>query len=248
MAYAQQTRIGLVTDIHYDGSAQAMNRLYEAVVALNAGGADAMVVMGDLINSTSETNARRLLREVAALCEAFVGQVWYMPGNHDLDHLTKEQFYNMLGRTGDPFRFHFELGGYGFIGLDCNYTPEGDAYGSGNFNWEEAFLPDEEIDWLRGRLAKSLLPVVIMTHQRIDKKSRFAVRNHAAVREILSLSGKVTAVFQGHNHEDDLTTIEGTSFYTLSAHVDGAGPAMVLVDEKGVRLVRDFRLKETSVA
>jgi len=245
MAYVQQTRIGLLTDIHYDGSAQAMNRLYEAVVTLNAGHVDALVVMGDLVNGSSESNARRLLREVSALCDAFNGQVWFIPGNHDLDHLTKAQFYNILGRSGDPSHFHFELGGYGFIGIDGNFSPDGTAYGNGNFNWEESAVSEEELDWLRGRLAASLLPVVIISHQRIDKETKFAVRNHAAVRETLGLADKVQAVFQGHNHEDDLQQIDGTVYYTLSAHVDGAGPAVIQLDEKELRLIRDFRPLET---
>ena len=249
MAHDRKTRIGLVTDIHYDGNAQAMNRLYEAVVSLNAGGVDAMVVMGDMVNGSSESNARRLLREVAALCDAFHGQVWYMPGNHDLDYLTKEQFYNHLGRAGDPAHFHFELGGYGFIGIDCNHSPDGTPYKPGNFDWEQAALPEKEMEWLRARLAASLLPVVVVSHQRIDKETRFAIRNHAEVRELLDLSGKVRAVFQGHNHQDDLVMHRGTAFYTLGAHADGAGPAVLQLDARGgVRLLRDFRPMEDPVA
>lgn len=246
MANLQPTRIGLVTDIHYDGKAQAMNRLYEAVVSLNLGGVEAMVVMGDLVNGNSETHSRRLLREVAAICEAFNGRIYYMPGNHDLDHITKEQFYNCLGRTGDPAHFHMEVGGYGIIGIDCNFTPEGKPYAQGNFDWEESYVPARELDWLRGRLASSLLPVVIISHQRIDKETRFAARNHAEVRETFSLSGKVQCVIQGHNHEEDLLTLAGVAFYTLGAHVDGAGPAVLVLDAKGVRLVRDCRARETS--
>lgn len=36
MDFAKHTQIGLLTDIHYDGSADAMNRLYAAVLKLNA--------------------------------------------------------------------------------------------------------------------------------------------------------------------------------------------------------------------
>lgn len=111
MSYSHQLKIGLLTDIHYDGSAKAMNRLYESMKVLNAGGVDAMVVMGDLVDSSSELNAKRLLREVCALCDGFKGATHYMHGNHDLDHLSKAQFYNCLGRAGDPSRFHFGLGG-----------------------------------------------------------------------------------------------------------------------------------------
>ncbi len=233
-------KIGLVNDIHYDGGAPAMNRLYEAVASLNQGGAAALVVMGDLVDASGESSARRLLREVAALCEGFRGPVYYMPGNHDLDHLSKEQFAAALGSPGGSPRFRFELGGYRIVCLDGNFSPDGTAYGRGNFRWQEAFVPDSELDWLRAQLASSLLPVVVLSHQRIDVPGTHAVRNVPAVLEILSLSGKVRAVFQGHQHGEDLRRIEGTAFYTLAAHKDGAGPAAAILDPRGVRLARTF--------
>ncbi|MEE9368379.1 MAG: metallophosphoesterase [Pontiella sp.] len=239
-------KIGLLTDIHYDGSAKAMNRLYEAATSLNAGDVDAVVVMGDLVNSTSEMNAKRLLREVSALCDAFKGAVHYMPGNHDLDYISKEQFYNAIGRAGNPSRFHFELGGYNFVCIDGNFSVNGKAYDQGNFQWEESFVPEEELDWMRGCLAASLLPVVVISHQRIDHDSKFAVKNHADVREMISLSGKVKAVFQGHNHKDDLRKVEGIPYYTLSAHTDDAGPAVIHFEAGTVRLLRAFQPMETA--
>ena len=244
MAIAHKIRIGLLTDLHYDGSASAMNRLYEAVALLNQSGAGELLVMGDLVNGNSDLNARRLLREVAALCESFKGPIHYMPGNHDLDHISKAEFYSAIGQTGSSSRFHFEFGGYTLICIDGNYSPDGSEYDRGNFEWQKSFVPDEELDWLRARLAASLLPVVLFSHQRIDCAGAYSVTNDAAVREVISLSGKVKAVFQGHRHEDDLKQIEGTSYYTLGAHVDEAGPAVVILDGKGVRLVRDFRPME----
>lgn len=241
MPNVQKTKIGLLTDIHYDGSAPAMNRLYEAMSALNHGGVEALVVMGDLVNSISETNALRLLREVAALCEVFKGPIHYMHGNHDLDHISKAEFYSAVGQAGKPSRFHLELCGYTVICIDGNYSPDGSAYDHGNFQWKKSFIPEEELDWLRSRLAASLLPVVVISHQRIDCASDHSVENDAEVQEVISLSGKVKAVFQGHRHEDDLKQIDGTSYYTLGAHVDEAGPAVVSLDGKGVRLARDFR-------
>ena len=244
MPQKEDTKIGLVTDIHYDGGARAMNRLYEAIGALNAGGVDAMVVMGDLVNGANELHAKRLLREVSALCNAFKGATYFMHGNHDLDYLSKAQFYSALGRAGDASRFHFEQGGYDFICIDGNFSPDETAYDHGNFIWQKAFLPEEQLDWLRGRLAASLLPVIIISHQRIDHETKFAVQNHQEVREMISLSGKVKAVFQGHNHEDDLRLIEGVSYYTLSAHTDDAGPAAIILEPAGYRLARDFNPME----
>ncbi len=246
MPHTEQTKIGLLTDIHYDGGAKAMNRLYEAVTALNAGGVGVLVVMGDLVHGKNELHANRLLREVSALCDAFKGDVYFMHGNHDLDYLSKAQFYSALGRAGEASRFHFEKGGYGFVCIDGNFSPDGTVYDHGNFKWQEAFIPDEQLDWLRGRLAASLLPVIVISHQRIDHTCTHAVSNNKAVREMISLSGKVKAVFQGHNHEDDLRQVEDVSYYTLSAHTDDAGPAVIVLEPSGIRLLRDFEPMETA--
>ncbi len=221
-----------------------MNRLYEAVSMIRHSGADALLVMGDLVNGTSEFSTKRLLREVAALCEVFPGPTRYMHGNHDLDHISKAEFYNTLGQVGYASRFHFELGGYTFICIDGNFSPDGTAYNCGNFEWEKSYVPEEEVDWLRARLAASLQPVILISHQRLDGSGIHSVVNAADVREVISLSGKVRAVFQGHKHEDDLKQIEDTSYYTLGAHVNGAGPAIVTLDAKAVRLIRDYRPAE----
>ena len=246
MQIQQQAKVGLLTDIHYDGSATAMNRLYETMAVLNAGGVGSLVVMGDLINSTSEMHAVRMLREVSALCDVFHGDLHYMHGNHDLDHLSKPQFYNALGHGGDPSRFHFELGGYSFICIDGNFSPDGTEYNQGNFQWQESFVPEEQLEWLRSQLAAALLPVAVVSHQRIDQSCMHAVRNDADVRKMISISGKVAAAFQGHQHADDLRKEDGTSYYTLSAHTDGAGPAVLQLDASGIRLIRDYQPMETA--
>ena len=141
MPKARKTRIGLLTDLHYDGTAPAMNRLYEAVSLLNQSGAGELLVMGGLVNGKSDLNARRLLREVAALCESFKGPIHYMHGNHDLDHISKAEFYSAIGQTGNPSRFHFEFGGYTLICIDGNYSPDGSEYDHGNFQWQKSFIP-----------------------------------------------------------------------------------------------------------
>jgi len=245
MQTAQQLKVGLLSDLHYDGGVQALNRLYESVAALNRGGVELLVVLGDLVDSSNEMNAKRLLREVSALCDSFNGIIHFMPGNHDLDHLSKAQFYNALGCAGDAPTGRFQQDGVAFICIDGNFSPDGTEYDGGNFDWKEACVPDEQLAWLGSQLAAAEAPVVLFSHQRIDIPSDFSIQNHAAVRDVIRLSGKVKAVFQGHQHGDDLRQIDGTAYYTLSAHKDDAGPAVVNVDSRGIRLARDFSPMET---
>lgn len=240
MQTGQQLKVGMLNDLHYDGGVQAMNHLYEAVAKLNQGDGEFLVVLGDLIESSSEMNAQRLLREVSALCDSFNGPVHFMPGNHDLGHLSKAQFYSALGRAGDLPTFRFQQNGIDFIAIDGNFSPDGTEYDSGNFEWEKSHVPDEQLAWLREQLDASPSPVVLFSHQRIDIPGDFSVQNHAAVRDMIRQSGKVKAVFQGHQHADDMRQIDGTAYYTLGAHKEGAGPAVAIVDAKAIRLARDF--------
>jgi len=241
-----QLSIGLLNDIHYDGLAPAMNRLYEAVTALDRGGVDTLVVMGDLVNGTSEASSRRLLREVAALCEAFDGSIYYMPGNHDLDHLSKAEFFSALGCGGQETHFLFTRGACEFICLDANFSPDGAEYNRGGFDWREAVVPADQLDWLRDCLDAATVPVVVLSHQRLDPSKLHSVQNHTAVRSVLEASGKVKAVFQGHQHDEDLQQINGISYYTLAAHKDEAGPAVLNLDGRSLRLLRDFKGMEVA--
>jgi hypothetical protein len=199
------------------------------------------------VDGNSESNTLRLLREVSALCDSFRGTVRYMPGNHDLDHISKTQFYNALGAGGDLSTGRFRLNGLECICIDGNFSPDGTEYDAGNFDWKESCIPEEQLEWLRKELDAAEAPVILFVHQRLDIPGHYSVHNHAAVRETLRLPGKVQAVFQGHQHADDLRRIDGITYYTLGAHLDGAGPALLQADAKGLRLTRDFRPAEPAM-
>jgi len=244
MQNVPQLKIGLLNDLHYDGGVDALNRLYESVAALNRSGAKLLVVMGDLVDADNELTAARLLREVSALCNSFGGTVRYMPGNHDLDHLSKAQFHDALGSERKSSTLSFMHDGINVLALDGNFSPNGTEYDCGNFNWQDSFVPPGQLDWLGEQLVAATGPMVMLSHQRVDIAGMHSVRNYEAVLEVIRKSGKVLAVFQGHQHADDLRKIDGTTYYTLSAHKDGAGPAVMHVGAKSVRLMRDFQALE----
>ena len=246
MKKGQPLRIGIINDLHYDGRCEALNHLFGAVALLNRGLTDRLIVMGDLVNADSEMNALRLLHEVAALCNSFRGSVCYMPGNHDLDHLSKSLFFQALGCSNHESVFHQEEDEISLIGIDGNFSPDGSEYNHGNFSWKEALIPDKQLAWLEERLAATQKSVVLFSHQRIDVSSHYSVCNHDAVRDVIRRSGKVKAVFQAHQHADDLQQIDGTTYYTLGAHLDDAGPAMVYAGDQSIRIDRDFQPLELS--
>jgi hypothetical protein len=58
----------------------------------------------------------------------------------------------------------------------------------------------------------------------LDSKGSHYVNNAADVRGIFEDSGKVAAVFQGHNHKGGYNLINGIHYYTLKAMCEGPFP------------------------
>ena len=82
---------------------------------------------------------------------------------------------------------------------------------------------------------------------------RYVPRDHpecnaAMVREILSESGKVLAVLQGHEHENDERLLDGVHYVTFAAMVEGEGSggsayAIVEIAADGAMHIRGYRMQ-----
>ena len=82
-------------------------------------------------------------------------------------------------------------------------------------------------------------------HQRLDVSNVYGVKSAPQIRRILEQSGKVLAVFQGHNHINEHRNIAGIHYCTLAAMVEGAGAAnnaysLLTIFENGLMKVTGF--------
>ena len=130
--------------------------------------------------------------------------------------------------------------------LDACFRRDGKPYGNRNYDWKDTAIPRDEIRWLEKDLAKSKKPVVVFAHQRLDVVNAHGVKNSPAVRKVLEASGRVLAVFQGHNHVNELKWIREIPYLTLAAAVEGAGVengahAIVDLHPDGVLKIQGFR-------
>jgi 3',5'-cyclic AMP phosphodiesterase CpdA len=242
---SESLRIGIVTDVHaHDtdspGELKVMTnyaeRLTAFVDAMNAWPANAVIELGDLVNGAfvlaadygDPTRIATILDDAVALISELECPTHYVLGNHDLYDLSKDEFLAAVGR--EEKYYSFDLGGFHFVILDAEYSdPAGDDYDH-VFMRVKCRIPSHELDWLREDLAQTDLPTVVCVHQPFDSEfDTFAggpaVVNNAEVRQLLSESGVVVAVFQGHDHENRHAEIDGIHYVTFEAMVDHTEPA-----------------------
>ena len=237
-AAAPGLRFGLVTDVHYADCEPKGTRFYresiaklrEAVDRLQADGAAFLVELGDLkdmVPGESEAATLGHLQVIEREFRRFGGPTYHVLGNHDLDNLSKAQFRAATVNTdipADRSYYGFTRGGVRFLVLDTNYTQDGRDYDHGHFDWRDINLPPPELAWLRSELQAATTPVIVFGHQRLDGEGHVQVVNRAEVRALLEASGKVLAVFQGHDHAGACSLIHGIHYYTLKSMIDGSGP------------------------
>lgn len=244
-------RIGLVADVHHadrDDAAhgdttmyrQSLRRLNEAMDVFCARKPDLMIELGDFKDLAVKKDPKpgedprdkagtiRYTQEVEAVLARFEGPRYHVLGNHDNDMLDKDEFLALCPNTGiakDRSYYSFVLKGVTFIVLDGNFTLKGEPYKGSkiNWNWMESLIPPVEVEWLKCELSAAKGPVVVSVHQRLDAAARphHRIANGEEVQKILSGSGKVVAVFQGHDHLGGYSKVDGVGYYTLRAMVAG---------------------------
>ena len=263
--FAAGVRFGVLTDAHYADAPSRGTRFYresrtkvrEAVARLEAARVAFLAQLGDIKDMVAgEAAARTLdyLSLIASETAQFNGPVYHVLGNHDMDNVSKPQALGLLRSTGvaEVRSFYaFSHSGVRFITLDACYTKAGEDYDRGNFDWRDANVPAAQLAWLRGELAASTEPVIVLAHQRLDGAGDVYVTNSTAVREAFEASGKVLAVFQGHDHPGARSTLGGIHYYTLRAVVEGSGQennayAVVDVHPDLSISVRGYRKAETA--
>ncbi|QDV85641.1 metallophosphoesterase family protein [Planctomycetes bacterium TBK1r] len=246
-------RVGLVTDLHYADKPAAGTRHYretrgklaEAAAEFERQGITCLVELGDLIDAAEEVETEQrylqtINREFSAICD----DRHYVLGNHCVDTLMKEEFLGSVGQA-KPY-YSFDRQGFHFVVLDSCFRADGQPYGRKNFQWTDANVPQEELEWLAADLAGTDNQTIVFAHQRLDVSNNHGVKNNADVRKILEASGNVLAVFQGHSHQNDLKEIHGIHYCTLVAMVEGSGEenngyATMEIQQDGTIQLKGFR-------
>ena len=241
---SEPLRIGIVADVHAHDTESPVEekvmtnyaeRLTTFVDAMNAWPADAVIQLGDLVNGAfvmgaalgDVTRIAGLLDEAIVLLSDLESSLYHVLGNHDMYDLSKPEVLAAMGiETG---YYSFDISGFHFVVLDAEYNPDGTDYDH-VFMRTKGFIPPTQLDWLVADLTATTLPTIVCVHQPIDSDFEALaggppIVNNKDVQRVLSESGVVIAVFQGHDHENRYAEIDGIHYVTFAAMVDHTEPA-----------------------
>lgn len=224
----------IVTDAHYADADSRGARYYreslikmrEMVKVLGEKRPTVAIELGDLIDSAPGAGAAGeigFLKTINAEFSKISSQRHYVLGNHCVGALSKTQFLDTVERKKSYYSF--DKNGFHFVILDACFRKDGVAYNAGNYVWTDTEIPGEEQEWLKADLAGAKGKALVFVHQRLDlPPGEDTINSAAAVRKILEESGKTLAVFMGHSHTNEYRDINGISYVTLGAMVEGTGP------------------------
>jgi 3',5'-cyclic AMP phosphodiesterase CpdA len=236
-------RFGLVTDCHYAdipyakreypvGDAayrETLTKLRECVAVMESERPAFLIELGDFKDQgPDKASTTEYLDKVEAVFSQFRGPRYHVLGNHDLDDLNKSEFLARIKNYGQDealAHYSFDVDDIRFVVLDACYNSKLEDYAPGNWDWTDANVPPEQLKWLEGELASAPGQVVVFGHQCLDPNAdeRHRVRNADAVRAVIEKSGKVNAVFTGHQHSGLISCVNGVTYYSLRAMVLNSG-------------------------
>lgn len=240
---ADIVQFGLITDVHahdldspFEGKwmSRTTERMAAFTTEMNAWMPDFVVELGDFINGwvvlgTEPGDPARIpdiLAWADSLYGAFDGPRYHVIGNHDVYNLDKVQYREILGL--ETTSYSFDVGSVHFVVLDVQYADDGTDLAH-TYTGVAGFAPEPVLDWLRADLAAVTgRPTLVFVHQTLDdyveEWGRPLVLNQPVIQEILAASETVIAVFQGHDHANRHTQIEGIHYVTFEAFVDQTTP------------------------
>ena len=218
-------KLGIYTDPHYSSQAvtcgvrynsRSLEKIRRAYRSFALARCDLAVCLGDLIDKEPDHAAEiENLKRIAAVFRASSVPTVCLMGNHDAFAFTQEEFYGILGDACRPR--DRVLDGKRLVFLDACYFRSGARYRPGDSDWTDTYYPFEEA--LSAALASSRAEVYVFVHQNLDPAAepRCRIANAAQVNRILSDSGKVRAVYQGHYHPGCRSVRNGIRFITFPA-------------------------------
>ncbi len=236
-------KFGVFTDVHYakdfvSGKRRcdlSLLKLKNIIYDFNGRDLDFCVCLGDIINSVQDFEKDTL--NVKAVSKEF--QNFNMPyhiilGNHDLEAMSKSEFYTAFGNIQNKTYYSFVFENTKFILMDANYLSDGANYCRGNYDWTKPYICSEQVAWLETELKHSNEnDIVVFVHQNLahgtfeGNEDPLMVNNSRVVTQILENYNNRITVIQGHDHEGDYQIKDNITYITLKALCVGNDTAYI---------------------
>lgn len=213
----ESIRFAVCTDVHQDLIHDASIRLNKFIETAEADDADFIIQLGDFCMPEEENEP------FVDVWNSFDGNKYHVLGNHDMDISSKQVIQDFWGMK-EPY-YSFDQGEFHFVVLDPNYFWDGEkaiSYNNGNYYAHasgRAFIPQEQLEWLRKDLEATDKYTVVFSHQSLEHEH--GIKNRQEVRKLFAAANrdkkKVIACFCGHDHEDRHAEIEGIHYIGLNS-------------------------------
>lgn len=245
-------RLGLFTDSHnhpidYPGRLAVAE--YIAGI-MYAEGLDHVLSTGDIYDYfTNLAEAQSFIPLYEARWAAFEGRINFLPGNHEQQGITLDQYLSISKYAQKNFTF--DLGSYRFI---CYFNSNVDTA-----NHKYFYADDDTLTWLTSELAKCQTggidagkKVIVCTHCYIyqdypgdpawwtlDPYSVFSFNSDAqrAILEAKKAAGvDLVAVFMGHAHSNTNVTVNTIPYYGFYSTGDVGSFAIIDLGASGISI------------
>ncbi|MEI9937184.1 MAG: metallophosphoesterase [Pseudomonadota bacterium] len=250
-------RFALISDEHFGKAAYFQGKLRKLtahagelceafVTRMNDEAQPELVVnLGDVIEDESRATDLEQYGQFVSILSKLKSPVLHVAGNHDQVNLSDDDLRALWGHQGE-LHYSRDVAGVHFSVLRTIELTDVAVH-----------LPEAQLAWLRGDLARTSLPSVVLMHHpasemRLDGNRWFEKRpnlcrvaERRAFQQIVSEASRVVAVFNGHVHWNHFDVISGVPYITLQSLVENldedapgrAAAAHAVVDLDERRLV-----------
>jgi len=233
-------KIGLFADPHYGKEEVSVTtrhprlsyeKLGEAMEVFQEEKVDLIINLGDLIDGEISAAATRdVLSHISVLLNSSGVETLSIMGNHDAFSVDRYRFGVLTKTPLAPL--HRKYGDIDIILLDANTHRDGRPYQVGEDDWTDTMVPEDQVAWLKRELEQCGEKTYVFSHQLIDYNMNqdHVIENAEDICAILSASGKVKEVYQGHYHQGGEHHIGHIPYRTLKAMCEGYDNSFLIIE------------------
>lgn len=231
----------LVTDLHYSDKPVGDNNRYHdmslnkvrSAIEKYSDGCEFIACLGDIVDSFDGYKPQTQgLTEMREMLDGFGIPFYPTFGNHDTA-LDKREFMRLIGMQGRYYSF--ETDEYLCLMLDSSMNSKDEPYPEKEIKWTMCFVDDEQLGWMREKIASSEKPVVVMTHALVsqgntDDEDHIIINADEITDILFEYEEKIAAVFCGHYHMGHSAKIGSIPYVVFKALCMGTAVTCAVVE------------------